>query len=200
MRRPSPALVLALIALMVALAGTGTAARQALLTGRDVKDNSLTGADIRNNSLRGADIRNGSLQYADLSRSTRNRLRAAAGATGARGAQGDRGPAGPSGSAAAFATVAADGTVDPARSSLAGGRVVKAQGAAGTGFYCVYDLPFSPKGAVASANIDPSRSSPPPNPPFRAGAMTYVMRAGDPNPISGCALDGLQIVVNTYSA
>ena len=122
------------------------------------------------------------------------------GAPGSQGERGERGPQGPAGSAAAVATVAADGTVDPSRSALSGGRVVKAQGAASVGFYCVYDLPFTPKSAVASANIDPSRFNAPPNPPFRAGAMTYVMRPGDPNPISGCALDGLQVVINTYAA
>ena len=122
------------------------------------------------------------------------------GAAGPQGPRGEQGPAGPQGSAAAFATVAADGAVDPSRSALAGGRVVKAQGAASVGFYCLYDLPFTPKSAVASANIDPSRSSPPPNPPFRAGAMTYVTRDGETPPISGCVLEGLQVIVSTYAA
>ena len=122
------------------------------------------------------------------------------GPAGPRGPQGDQEPAGPEGSAAAFATVAADGTVEPERSALAGGRVVKAQGAASVGVYCVYDLPFAPKSAVASANIDPSRSSPPPNPPFKAGAMTYVVRESDPPVVSGCDREGLQVIVNTYSA
>jgi hypothetical protein len=114
---------------------------------------------------------------------------------GPQGAPGAPGPQGPPGSAAAFATVAADGTVDGARSSLSGGRVVKAQGAASVGFYCLYDLPFTPTSAVASANFDPSRSSA----PFLGGAMAYVLRAGEPNPISGCALSGLQVIVNTYA-
>jgi hypothetical protein len=97
---------------------------------------------------------------------------------------------------AAFATVSANGTVDSARSALAGARVVKGQGAASVGFYCVYDLPFTPRSAVASANIDSSRSTA----PFRAGAMTYVNRPGDPPAISGCDLTGLQVIVNTYAA
>ena len=102
----------------------------------------------------------------------------------------------PAASAAAFATVSADGSVDTQRSALAGARVVKGQGAASVGFYCVYDLPFAPKSAVASANIDPGRSTA----PFRAGAMTYVNRPGGPPPISGCDLTGLQVIVNTYAA
>lgn len=98
-------MVLALVALLLALVGTGTAARQALVTGRDVKNNSLTGADIRNNSLRGADIRNGTLQLRDLSRGVRNRL----GTAGASGGQGAPGPQGPPGSNASIDGVAAGG-------------------------------------------------------------------------------------------
>lgn len=116
--------------------------------------------------------------------------------SGPQGPPGPQGQQGPQGSSAAFATVAANGTVEPERSSLAGGRVVKAQGAGGTGFYCLYDLPFAPKSAVASANIDAGRSVP----PFRAGAMTYVTREGETPPISGCTFDGLQVIVTTYEA
>ena len=62
--RPSPALVLAFIALFVGAAGTATAAR--LITGRSIKNNSVTGRDIRNNSLGGGDIKNGSLLRRDF--------------------------------------------------------------------------------------------------------------------------------------
>jgi hypothetical protein len=103
MRRPSPAFVLALIALIVALSGTGYAATK--ITSKDVKNNSLTGADIKNNSLRGADIRNGTVGPADLQRRLRNQLRVGGasgapgpqGAPGAPGATGPQGPAGPQG-------------------------------------------------------------------------------------------------------
>lgn len=97
MRRPSPAFVLALIALIVALSGTGYAATK--ITSKDVKNNSLTGADIKNNSLRGADIRNGTVGANDLKRRLRNQFRVAGasgvpgpqGAPGAPGAQGHQG-------------------------------------------------------------------------------------------------------------
>ncbi len=62
--RPSPALVIAFIALFVAGAGTATAAR--LITGRSIKNNSVTGRDIRNNSVGNGDIRNGSLLRRDF--------------------------------------------------------------------------------------------------------------------------------------
>jgi hypothetical protein len=54
-RRPSPSMVVALIALFVTLGGTAWAA--VTITGRNVRNGSLTGADIRNNSLNGRQIR-----------------------------------------------------------------------------------------------------------------------------------------------
>jgi hypothetical protein len=86
--RPSPALVVAILALVVAMAGTSYAATQigsaqiknnsvkgkdvkdANLTGKDVKDKSLTGADISDSSLTGADITDGSVTKADLAPTT----------------------------------------------------------------------------------------------------------------------------------
>jgi len=56
-RRPSPALVVALLALFVALGGPAQAAR--LITAKDVKRNSLTGKQIKNGSLSVADLSKG---------------------------------------------------------------------------------------------------------------------------------------------
>lgn len=56
LRLPSPAMVVACIALVVAMGGTGYAALT--ITGKNVKDSSLTGRDVRNNSLTGADVKN----------------------------------------------------------------------------------------------------------------------------------------------
>lgn len=77
MRRPSPALVIALIALFVSLGGTGYAALT--ITGRNVKNRSLTGADVKRDSLGGAEIREARL-------GTVPRAAAAARADHARGA------------------------------------------------------------------------------------------------------------------
>ena len=55
-RRPSPAMVVALLALFVALGGSSYAALT--VTGRNVKNSSLTGRDVRNNSLTGRDVKN----------------------------------------------------------------------------------------------------------------------------------------------
>jgi hypothetical protein len=70
-RRLSPAFVVAMIALFIALGGTATAAGVALITGKQIKD--------------------GSIGLADLS------PKAKAGLKGARGAQGPIGPMGPAG-------------------------------------------------------------------------------------------------------
>lgn len=58
-RRPQPALVIALVALFVALGGTGYAA--IAVTGKNVKNSSLTGKDVKNGSLGGKDVKESSL-------------------------------------------------------------------------------------------------------------------------------------------
>jgi hypothetical protein len=55
MRRPSPALVIAVIALFVSLGGTGYAAIK--ITGKSVKNGSLTGKDIKSNSVTGKNVK-----------------------------------------------------------------------------------------------------------------------------------------------
>lgn len=71
LRGPSPAVILALVALFAALGGTSYAAVK--ITGKNVKNSSLTGKDIKNKSLTPRDFK-GSV----------------------RGARGPQGPAGPS--------------------------------------------------------------------------------------------------------
>lgn len=59
MRRPSPALVLAAIAVVLSVGGSAVAAR--LVGSRDVRDDSLTTRDIKDRSLTGTDIKSNSL-------------------------------------------------------------------------------------------------------------------------------------------
>lgn len=63
-RRPSPALVISLIALFVSLGGTGYAALT--ISGKNVRNESLTGKDIKRGSLGGSDVKNGSLGGSDV--------------------------------------------------------------------------------------------------------------------------------------
>jgi hypothetical protein len=63
-RKPSPAMIVAMIALFVALGGGATAG--ILITGADIQDGSITGNDIRNNSILSRDVRNGQLTGNDI--------------------------------------------------------------------------------------------------------------------------------------
>ncbi len=63
-RRPSPATVLSLIALFVALGGTSYAALT--ITSANVKNNSLTSSDIKNTTISSADVKNGGLLSEDF--------------------------------------------------------------------------------------------------------------------------------------
>ena len=94
-----PGLLIAALALVLATAGTATAAK--LITGKQVKNgtiksadvgnSSLTGKDIKNRSLTGTDVKDGSLGAVDLSPAA---LAALKGQPGAPGAKGEPGPAG----------------------------------------------------------------------------------------------------------
>ncbi len=116
--RPSAALLVAILAVVLATAGTATAAKlitgasikNSSLTGADVRNSSLTGADVRNSSLTGADIKNGSLGVLDLSKSARASL---SGTSGAAGGSGAAGPAGPAGAPGATGPAGAAGPAGP---------------------------------------------------------------------------------------
>ena len=79
LRLPSPSMIVAMVALVVAMGGTSYAALS--ISGKDVRNNSLTSADVKNRSLKSVDFRRGQLPR---------------GRRGAAGAQGPAGPAGPS--------------------------------------------------------------------------------------------------------
>ena len=79
MPRVSPALVVAVVALVAATAAPALSLK--LITGGQIKDKSITGRDVKNHSLRPVDFR-GSVR----------------GPAGPAGAPGPQGPAGPAGS------------------------------------------------------------------------------------------------------
>jgi hypothetical protein len=76
-RRPSPAMVVALVALFVSLAGVSygaaTIGSGAIINNsirsKDVRNNSLTTKDIRNSTIRGKDVRNNTLTNSDIKNS-----------------------------------------------------------------------------------------------------------------------------------
>jgi hypothetical protein len=93
--RPSPAMVVACLALLVALGGTSVAAVGRLPRGSvgtlQLKNGSVTNAKVANNAITGAKVRNRSLLRADFAP---GQLPA-----GPVGPQGPAGPAGPAGAA-----------------------------------------------------------------------------------------------------
>ncbi|MFM7246089.1 MAG: hypothetical protein ACKO2Y_01270, partial [Actinomycetota bacterium] len=82
MRRPSPALVIALIALFFSLAGTGWAVTQ-------LPKNSVGTKQLKANAVTGPKVKDGSLSTADFAAGTL--LTGATGATGPAGPQGEQG-------------------------------------------------------------------------------------------------------------
>jgi hypothetical protein len=63
-RRPSPAMIVATLALFVALGGSAYSA--AKIGGRDIKTGAVGSRAIANNSIRSSDIRNGVVQSGDV--------------------------------------------------------------------------------------------------------------------------------------
>jgi hypothetical protein len=111
--RPSPALVVASIALAVSLGGVSYAAVK-------LPRNSVGALQLRNNAVNSAKIRNRSLKGIDFARGVvRQGKRGLAGPQGAPGAPGGQGPQGPAGAGigsacatgSAIRAVAANGTV-----------------------------------------------------------------------------------------
>lgn len=156
-RRPSPALVISVIALFAAMGGTGYAA---------VK---IGSKQIQDNSVASVDIKNGTVAAKDINRKTRGALKGArgpAGQTGPAGAKGDTGAAGPqglqgpkgdtgvqgvqgtAGSAVAYAEITAGGTIDATSGSqnIAAANVTHV---ANSGVYCFRNLPAGTKQIMA---------------------------------------------------
>lgn len=88
--RPSPAMVVALIALFVAMGGVSYAA--ARIGSAQIKNNSVRGKDIRNSTITGTDVKNNTLTGGDVSESTLGTVPSATSA-------GSANPVGPAGGA-----------------------------------------------------------------------------------------------------
>ncbi len=133
--KPSPAMAVALLALVFSMAGTGLAARYVItsskqikngaVSGADVKNSSLTGSDIKNKSVTGSDVKDGSLSANDFGGAL------PAGGTGPQGPQGVPGPKGEPGP-----TVIGRGVYDnaPPAISTAGEKTLLTLGLATGGF------------------------------------------------------------------
>jgi hypothetical protein len=66
MRRPSPAMVVAMVALVFGAGGTVTAG--VLITSAEIRDNTIRGVDIHDGTITGIDVHNGALSGVDVAR------------------------------------------------------------------------------------------------------------------------------------
>jgi hypothetical protein len=135
LRRPSPSMLVALLALFVALGGGSYAALQ-------IPRGSVGTNQLKNGAVTSPKVRNNSLLVRGFNRSARSQLQGPQGARGAQGPAGAQGPGGPQGPA---------GPAGPA------GPVGPATGPAGDALAVNYPNPtLSPDGrgpAVAGAKL-----------------------------------------------
>ena len=66
LRTPSPAMVVALMALFVSLGGVSYAVAEGSIGSREIKNNSVQSSDVRDGALQGRDITNGTVQSRDV--------------------------------------------------------------------------------------------------------------------------------------
>ena len=69
-RRPSPAMIVALIALFVSLSGVSYGVATGFIDSREIKNNEVRSIDIRNNEIRTRDLRNNEVRGIDIRNST----------------------------------------------------------------------------------------------------------------------------------
>jgi hypothetical protein len=69
-RLPSPALVIACVALFVSLGGVSYGLATGAIDSRELKDNTIRSKDVRNNTLRTFDVRNNEVRGFDIRNST----------------------------------------------------------------------------------------------------------------------------------
>jgi hypothetical protein len=69
-RRPSPALVISLIALFLSLSGVSYGVATGFIDSREIKNNEVRSLDIRNNEVRTRDLRNNEVRGIDIRNST----------------------------------------------------------------------------------------------------------------------------------
>jgi hypothetical protein len=171
---PSPAMIVALLALCVALGGTGYAASK------------INGKNIRNGTIAGKKLKNRTITSRKISKATVRALKNRRGLRGPRGFRGSRGPKGDKGAdgtALAYARVAADGTIDSARVK---GITQANMSHTTAGVYCFVSLSFNPKNVVATLEppstddefIYASIPAPSPSLGCPAGAVTVLVRSG----------------------
>jgi hypothetical protein len=185
-------MVVAFIALLVSMGGTGYAAitlPKNSVGSEQLKKNAVTSKKIKNGAVNSNEVKNGSLLSADFKSG-----QLPAGPRGPEGPQGPRGPQGPKGDTGAAGSAAAYALVDDL------GDVVGAQAKNITsanvthpiiGTYCFSGLSFAPTNVLATINGNTGGGA--------GDAQASIFLAGeDPTTVAGCPA-GAQAVVYTIN-
>lgn len=69
-RRPSPAMVVAAVALFISLGGVSWGVATGFIDSREIRNNTVRTQDLRNNDIRGRDIRNSTIRGRDVALNT----------------------------------------------------------------------------------------------------------------------------------
>jgi len=173
-RRPSPAFVVACLALLVALTGTGVAAVSQL-----VPRSSVGTLQLKNNAVVSSKVRNGSLLKTDFK--TGQLPAGPTGPAGPAGPAGAAGPAGPAGPAGAVTKLTA---VVNASGSLARSQGTTSAGHVGTG---LYEVIFNQN--VTACTYVASIGNPTPGALTPYGMISVVPRNGNANGVGVATLN-----------
>ena len=138
-RLPSPALIVASLALLLAAAG-GITYAASKINGHNIKKNSIPGNRIKKHSLRGNRLKKNTVTGRRIKESTLSTVPSARHATSADSAQPE-----------AFAQVSGAGALNPANTKNVGS-VVKV----GTALYCFSGIPFTPRGGQVTVDFNNS--------------------------------------------
>ncbi len=89
LQRPSPALIISVVALFISMGGVSYGLATGSIDGREIKNSTIRGPDVRNSTLTGADIRNNAVTGADVRESSLGRVPIAGAAAPVGAAGGD---------------------------------------------------------------------------------------------------------------
>ena len=142
-RKPSPSLVVACLALLLGTTGTATAAKK-LFTGADIQNRTITRLDVAKATLTGENVKPGSLLPAHFKGGL---PQGPQGPAGPQGPQGEQGQQGQAGVATAYAHVNGNGTLDAARTKGITGIARPSDGV-----YC-FDLTGTATSVVATVDL-----------------------------------------------
>jgi hypothetical protein len=174
--------VIAMLALMVALGGTGYAALKLpknSVGSKQIKTGAVGSSEVKNRSLKAGDFKKGQIPKGPKGAQGPQGIQGLPGNAGQNGTDGPTGPTGPNGTAVAFARIAADGTLVGGAAQNKGIVVANVQHTAGApaaevtgdGIYCIGGLSFTPTSAMVSTD---NTDSLPAVPNLTGGSLNFI--------------------------